>query len=57
MIEILITLVIIGVVLWLIETYIPLSDPIKMIIRVLVVLFLAIWLLNMFGLTNFNLRR
>ena len=53
MIEILIVLVVIGVVLWLVETQIPMAQPIKVIIRVIVILGLCIWLLNVFGVTHF----
>lgn len=52
MITILITLVIIGVVLWLIETQIPMDPAIKTIIRVIVILFILVWLLSAFGLIN-----
>ncbi len=52
MITILITLVIVGVCLYLIETYIPMSDPIRTIIRVVVVLFLILFLLSTFGLIS-----
>jgi hypothetical protein len=52
MITILITLVICGVCLWLLETYVPLDPAIKTVIRVVVVLFLIIFLLNMFGIVH-----
>ena len=52
MIGVLLTLVVFGVVLWLVETYIPLSAPIRTIIRVVLVLFLIIWLLQVFGLVG-----
>jgi hypothetical protein len=52
MITVLIVLVIVGVCLYLLETYIPMSDPIKTVIRVLVVLFLILWLLQVFGIYN-----
>jgi hypothetical protein len=42
-------LVILGVALYLIETYIPMSPPIKIVIRVLVVLLLVYLLLGMLG--------
>jgi len=57
LIETLVLLVVIGVVLYLVETYVPMSPPIKTVIRVVVVLFLAIALLNAFGVTNFQLPR
>jgi len=49
-IELILVLVIVGVVLYLVETYIPLSPPIKTIIRVLVVVVVILWLLRAFGI-------
>lgn len=56
MISLLITLVIIGVILYLIETYLPIDPPIKVIIRVVVVLFVCIYLLRTFGIVDLPLR-
>jgi hypothetical protein len=39
-------LVIVGVVLWLINTYIPMQPPVKTILNVVVVLVLIVWLLS-----------
>ena len=50
MIEALITLVIAGVVLYLVENYIPMSPPIKTVIRVIVVIALCLFVLDFFGL-------
>ena len=47
-ISILITLVVVGVVLYLIQTYIPMAPQVKTIINVVVVLLLCIWLLSTF---------
>ncbi len=49
-IHVLMVLIIVGVVLWLVQTYIPLPDPIKTVITVVVVLFLCLWLLSLFGI-------
>lgn len=49
LIGLLLVLVICGVVLYLVETYIPMSPPIKTVIRVVVVLVLCLWLLQAFG--------
>lgn len=49
LIGILVTLIIIGVLLWLVETYIPMAPPIKTVIRVVVILVLCLWLLQVFG--------
>ena len=52
MISVLLFLVIIGVCLYLVETYIPMSPPIKVVIRVVVVIVLVLWLLQLFGITG-----
>jgi len=46
---ILITLVIIGVGLWLINNYLPMDGKIKKILNVVVVVVVVLWLLNVFG--------
>jgi cell division protein FtsW (lipid II flippase) len=40
-----ITLVVIGVLLWLVNTYIPMDDKIKKILNVVVVVGIVLWLL------------
>ncbi len=55
MIEILVTLVVVGVVLYLVNAFVPMAPPIKTVINVLVILCLCVWLLNVFGITNWNL--
>jgi hypothetical protein len=54
MIQLLVVLVIAGVCLWLVQTYIPMAPPIKTIITVLVVLFLIVFLLNFAGITHMH---
>jgi hypothetical protein len=51
-IQVLVVLIIVGVCLYLVQTYLPIAQPIKMIINVVIVLFLILWLLNVFGLTG-----
>lgn len=48
-VTVLIVLVVVGVVLWLVNTYIPMAPPIKTIINVVAVLALIIWLLKAFS--------
>jgi len=43
-------LAIVGVLLWTVNTYVPMSPPLKGVINVLVVLTVVLWLLNAFGL-------
>lgn len=54
-VNILIVLVVVGVCLWLVNTYIPMAAPIKTIINVIVVLLLVVWLLGLFGLGNMTI--
>ena len=57
MIGLVITLVIVGLCLYLIETYIPMDPPIKMIIRVVVILLIVVWLLRTFGIIDIPIQR
>lgn len=56
MITFIIGLVILGVALYLVETYVPMSPPIKTIIRVVLILVIVVWLLRFFGITDASLR-
>jgi hypothetical protein len=49
LLSVLISLSIVGVVLWLINTYIPMDGKIKKILNAVVVVFVALWLLSAFG--------
>jgi hypothetical protein len=50
LIQLLIVLVVVGVILWVINQYIPMQSTIKKILNVVVVIVVIIWLLNVFGL-------
>lgn len=47
-ISVLIALVVIGVILWLVNTYIPMDGKIKKILNVAVVVLTVVWLLYVF---------
>jgi preprotein translocase subunit SecE len=49
MILILVTLIVIGVVLWLVNTKIPMDSTFKTVINVIAVLAVCLWLLSAFG--------
>jgi hypothetical protein len=49
LISLAITLIVIGVLLWLVNTYIPMDGKIKNILNVVVVVCVALWLLSAFG--------
>ena len=46
---IVLTLIVIGVLLWLANTYIPMDGKIKKILNIVVVVVVILWLLNVFG--------
>lgn len=50
--NVLIVLVVVGVVLWLVNTYIPMDSKIKNILNIVVVIVLVLWLLQAFGLMD-----
>lgn len=49
LISLIIVLVILGVVMYLLETYVPMSPPIRTILRVAVILIVCLWLLQTLG--------
>ena len=52
MITLILLLVVLGVGLYLIETYVPMAAPIKLIIRIVVVIFIVLLLLRAFGISD-----
>jgi len=49
LIQLVIVLVVVGVILWLINSYIPMQTTIKKILNVVVVIAVVVWLLSVFG--------
>ena len=52
LINVVLTLIVVGVVLWLINTYIPMQGTIKKILNIVVVIVVVLWLLYGFGVIN-----
>jgi hypothetical protein len=52
MISLIITLIVVGVLLWLVNTYIPMDGKIKKILNVVVVICVVVWLLYAFGILH-----
>jgi hypothetical protein len=48
--QLVITLVAVGVLLWLVNRFIPMQSSIKSILNGVVVIIVVIWLANLFGL-------
>ena len=49
LIHLVIVLVVVGVILWLINSYIPMQATLKKILNVVAVIAVIIWLLSVFG--------
>lgn len=52
LLTILLVIIIVGVLLWLINSFIPMDRNIKTILNVVVVIVLIVWLLKVFGILN-----
>ena len=50
LLQILLVLVVVGVLLWLVNSYIPMQGTIKSILNAVVIIAVALWLLDVFGL-------
>ena len=49
LISLVVTLVVVGVLLWLLNAYVPMDGKIKKIINIVVVVAVVLWLLQAFG--------
>ena len=52
LLQIAVSLIVVGVLLWLVNTYIPMARSIKSILNVVVVIVVVVWLVNVFGLMD-----
>lgn len=51
-INIIIVLIVVGVLLWLINTYLPMDGKIKSILNIVIVIAVILWLLRAFGILS-----
>jgi hypothetical protein len=47
-----VVLIVVGVLLWLVNNYIPMAGSIKSILNAVVVILGVLWLLNIFGVLH-----
>jgi hypothetical protein len=52
LIQVVLVLIVVGVLLWLIDRFVPMAGSIKSILNAVVVIAVVLWLLNVFGLLN-----
>ncbi|WP_439534594.1 Thivi_2564 family membrane protein [Polymorphobacter sp.] len=50
LISVIITLIVVGVLLWLVNTKLPMDGTIKSIINIVVIIAVILWLLRTFGI-------
>jgi hypothetical protein len=48
--QVVITLIVVGVLLWLVNRFIPMQSTIKSVLNGVVVIAVVVWLVNLFGL-------
>lgn len=52
LVQVLLVLIVVGVLLWLVNNFIPMAGSIKSILNAVVVICVVVWLLNVFGLMS-----
>lgn len=50
LVNLIVILIVVGVILWLINTYLPMDGKIKSILNAVFVIAVVLWLLQVFGL-------
>ena len=53
LLQVVLVLIVVGVLLWLINRFIPMAGSIKTILNVVVVIVVILWLLNLFGIFSY----
>lgn len=56
LVNVVLALVVVGVLLWLINRYIPMQGQVKSILNSVVVIAVILWLLKVFGLFEYLLQ-
>jgi hypothetical protein len=52
LVQVVLVLIVVGVLLWLVDRFIPMQSSIKSIMNAVVVIAVVLWLLNVFGLLH-----
>jgi hypothetical protein len=53
LLQVVLALIVVGVLLWLVNRFIPMQGTIKSILNAVVVICVVLWLLNVFGLFHY----
>lgn len=52
LLQVVVTLIVVGIVLWLVNRFIPMQSTIKSILNGVVVIAVVVWIANLYGLFN-----
>ena len=52
LLNVVVTLIVVGLLLWLINTYIPMQGTVKRILNIVVIIVVILWLLYAFGVIS-----
>jgi len=52
LLQVVMVLIVVGVLLWLVNSFIPMQGTIKSILNAVVVIAVVLWLLNIFGMLH-----
>jgi hypothetical protein len=55
MLQLIITLALVGFGLYLLERFVPMAQPIRLLIRVVVCVVIVLWLAQVFGLFSYDI--
>jgi len=53
-IHVIVVLIVVGVLLWIINRFIPMAGSIKSILNAVVVIAVILWILNVFGIFDYH---
>jgi len=53
LVQVVIVLIVVGVLLWLVNRFIPMASSIKSILNAVVIIAVVVWLLNVFGMLHY----
>ena len=53
MLAVILTLLVVGVLMWTINTYVPLTPQFKQLINIVAILCVIFWLLGVFGILHY----
>jgi hypothetical protein len=53
LINVVLTLIVVGILLWLINRFVPMQGTIKGLLNAVVVIAVVVWIVNVFGLMHY----